>query len=121
MDDTIKQQLSAAREVMAVLRPAFDAGVAALAHACASDGRLVNRLLDAQQVASFELAWAGAELLAVETSVAAVMPDSAQLQTQLAMVFAVESVISVFDRLETVYAESSLDPAPLRAVRDGVA
>lgn len=118
MDDTIKRQLAAAREVLAVLRPAFNAGVAALARACASDGRLVNRLLDAQQVASFEMAWAGAELLAAETSVAAVTPDAAPLQAQLALVFAVEAVISVIDRLETVYAESALDTAPLRAVRD---
>ena len=64
MDDTIKRQPEAAREVLAALRPVFDDAVDALAHACASEGRLVNRLLDAQQVASFEMAWAGAELLA---------------------------------------------------------
>jgi (2S)-methylsuccinyl-CoA dehydrogenase len=121
MDDTIKRQLEAAREVLAALRPLFDSGVAALAAACASDGRLVNRLLDEQQVASFEMAWAGAELLAAETSVAAVTPDSPALQAQLALVFTVDAVISVIDRLETVYAEAGLDCAPLRVERDSAA
>ena len=121
MDDTIKRQLATAREVLAALRPIFDAGVAALARACASEGRLVNRLLDVQQVASFEMAWAGAELLAAETSVAAVTPGSPVLQAQLALVFTVDAVISVFERLETVYAEAGLDAAALRMVRDSAA
>jgi (2S)-methylsuccinyl-CoA dehydrogenase len=121
MDDTIKQQLQAAREVLGALRPVFDAGVAALGRACASEGRLVTRLLDAQQVASFEMAWAGAELLAAEASVAAVAPDSPVLQAQLTLVFTVDAVISVIDRLETVYAEAGLDAAALRGVRDSAA
>ncbi|MGE0330327.1 MAG: acyl-CoA dehydrogenase family protein [Ramlibacter sp.] len=121
MDDTIKQQLHAAREVLAALRPVFDAGVAALAQACASQGRLVSRLLDEKQVASFELAWAGAELLAAETSVAAVTPGSPVLQAQLALVFTVDAVISVIDRLETVCAEAGLDAVALRGVRDSAA
>ncbi len=121
MNDTIKQQMQAAREVLSALRPVFDVGVSALARACASEGRLVNRLLDEQQVASFEMAWAGAELLAAEVSVAAVAPDSPVLQVQLALVFTVDAVISVIDRLETVYAEAGLDAAALRGVRDSAA
>lgn len=121
MDDTMERQLTAARDVLALLRPALDAGVSALARACARDGRLDNRLLDAQQVASFEMAWAGAELLAAETSVAALKPTAAPLQAQLALVFTVDVVVSVLDRLETVYAEAGLDNAPLRSVRDGAA
>ena len=121
MDDTIKQQLLLAREVLSAMRPLFDAGVAALAHACASQGRLVNRLLDEKQVASFEMAWAGAELLAAETSVAAVKPGSPVLQAQLALVFTVDAVISVIDRLDTVYTEAGLDAAALRGLRDSEA
>jgi len=121
MDDTIKQQLLLAREVVLAMRPVFDAGVAALAHTCASQGRLVNRLLDEKQVASFEMAWAGAELLAAETSVAAVKPGSPVLQSQLALVFTVDAVISVIDRLDTVYTEAGLDAAALRGLRDSEA
>lgn len=121
MDDSIKRQLPAAREVLAALRPVFNDAVAALARACAPEGRLVSRLLDDKQVASFEMAWAGAELLAAETSVAAVTPDSPALQAQLALVFTVDAVISVIERLETVHAEAVLDAAALRAVRDSSA
>jgi hypothetical protein len=80
MNDTIKQQMQAAREVLSALRPVFDVGVSALARACASEGRLVNRLLDEQQVASFEMAWAGAELLAAEVSVAVASNFTAPMQ-----------------------------------------
>ncbi|MGE0097187.1 MAG: acyl-CoA dehydrogenase family protein [Hydrogenophaga sp.] len=121
MNDTMERQLGAAREVLATLRPALDAGVQALAQTCARDGRLDNRLLDTRQVACFEMAWAGAELLAAETSVAALTPAAARLQAQLALVFTVEAVGSVLERLETVYAEAGLDAEPLRAVRDGAA
>lgn len=121
MDDTINRQLAAAGEVLDALRPVFDDAVAALARACASQGRLVNDLLDKKQVASFEMAWAGAELLAAQTSVAALGPASPTLQAQLALVFTVDAVISVIERLETVCAEAGLDPAALRAVRDSAA
>lgn len=113
-----------ARTLLAALRPAFDAGVRALAQACARHGRLDNPLLDAQQVASFELAWAGAELLAAETSVAALTPAltpasaaSGPLQARLALLFTADAAASVLDRLDLVYAEAGLDAAPLQALR----
>lgn len=121
MNEAIQQQLGLARQVLAVLRPAFDAGVAALARRCAPEGRLANRALDAQQVASFEMAWAGADLLAAETGVGVVGPDTAPLDAQLALVFTVDAVVAVLERLDTVYAEAQLDVAPLRALRDAPA
>lgn len=121
MDDTMQRHLGMAREVLAGLRDAFDAGVAALARACADDGKLSGRKLDAQQVASFEMAWAGAELLAAETSVAAVAIGAAALQGQLALIFTVDAVVSVLDKLETVYAEAGLDAGSLRRLRDSTA
>jgi (2S)-methylsuccinyl-CoA dehydrogenase len=99
------------------LRAAFDAGAAALARACCAAGRLVNTRLDEQQVACFELAWAAADLLAAETSVQALAPTSSALQARLALVFAVDAVVSVLDKLETVYLETGLDTAPLHALR----
>ncbi len=106
-----------ARTLLAALRPAFDAGVRALALACTRNGRLDNRLLDAQQVASFELAWAGAELLAAETSVAALTPACDPLQAQLALLFTADAAVSVLDKLDLVYAEAGLDTAPLQGLR----
>lgn len=121
MDDTLQHHLTLARCVLEGARAAFDAGVAGLARACSRDGRLSNRKLDEQQVASFELAWAGAELLAAETDVAAVTGETAAPQARLALVFAVEAVASVLERLETVYAEALLDAAPLAVLRSSAA
>jgi (2S)-methylsuccinyl-CoA dehydrogenase len=118
MDDLRLQQAKRASAVLGRLRAVLDAGTAALAEACTSGGKLDNRKLDAQQLASFELAWAAAELRAAETGVAALKPDSDPLQTQLALIFSVDAVVSVLDKLEVVYAECGLDGAPMRAVRD---
>jgi len=117
MDDSLQQQAGAARLVLPGLRAAFDAGAAALARACCAAGRLDNARLDEQQVASFELAWAAADLLAAETSVQALAPTSSALQARLALVFAVDAVVSVLDKLETVYLETGLETAPLHALR----
>lgn len=117
MGDAMQQQVRLAGEVLAKVRVAFDAGVAALAQLCLDNGRLSAARLDAQQVAGFEMAWGGAELLAAETSVAALAPPAGRLQVQLALVFAADAVIAVLDRLDVIYAESGLDPAPLHALR----
>ena len=115
-------RLEPAAGVLRRLRAALEAGVQALARTCARSGRLDAHALDAQQVASFELAWAAAELLAAETGLAAACtPDGAQddpLRTPLALLYTVEAVVSVLERLETVYAESGLETAALRALRD---
>ena len=121
MDDTLQHHLALARRVLEGTRSAFDSGVAGLASTCSRDGHLSNRKLDEQQVASFELAWAGAELLAAEIDVAAVTGETASQQARLALVFAVEAVASVLERLETVYAEALLDAAPLAALRGSAA
>lgn len=117
MDEALQYGTAHARILLAALRPVFDAGVRALAQACSREGRLDNRLLDAQQVASFELAWAGADLLAAETSVAALTPGSDSLQTQLALLFTADAAPAVLDKLDVVYAEAGLDAAPLAALR----
>ena len=117
MDD-MTRQVQAAGELLAALRNAFDAGTQALAHRCGEGGKLSNRLLDEHQIASFELAWAAADLLAAQTSIAALSDGHDELQVRLALVFAVDAVSSVLDKLETVYIEAGLDAAALRVVRD---
>ncbi|WBY03057.1 acyl-CoA dehydrogenase family protein [Ramlibacter tataouinensis] len=117
MDDSMQQQVRLAGEVLARMRQAFDAAVAALAQGCLDNGRLDAARLDARQVAAFEMAWGGAELLAAETSVAALTAQAEPLQGQLALVFAVDAVVAVLDRLDVMYAEAGLDLAPLHALR----
>ncbi|OJU90231.1 MAG: acyl-CoA dehydrogenase [Burkholderiales bacterium 66-5] len=111
------EHLHSAATVLARLRLLFDAGVQALARSCMEDGRLSARRLDEHQVASFELAWAGAELLAAETAIGALTPASAPMQAQLALVFAADAVVALLDRLDMVYAETGLDPAEVDHLR----
>lgn len=117
MDIQISEQIKAAGALLARLRIVFDAAVHALGQRCAEDGRLSNRLLDAQQLASFEMAWAGAELLAAETAIAAFTPAGGALDARLALIFTVDAVIAIFDRLDVIHAEAGLDPAVVGELR----
>ena len=108
--------LATARRQLARLRPLFDQGVTALAVACSAGGRLQAAALDERQVASFELAWASADLLAAETTVAALDPESSALDLRLALIFSVDAIAAVLPRLETLYLELQLDLAPLQAL-----
>jgi len=114
--------LGLAQGVLRRLRSTLDDGVHALARQCSPAGRLDADLLDARQVASFELAWAAAELLAAETAVRTAghgpgAHDDA-LRVPLALLYTLEAVASVLERLETVYAEAELGTQTLRALRD---
>lgn len=111
------ESLESAAIVLAQLRSLFDASTRALAQDCLEDGRLSTRRLDARQVVSFEMAWAGAELLAAETAVAALTPVSNPLDMQLALVFTVDAVVALLDRLDVIYAEAGLDPAGVDQLR----
>jgi (2S)-methylsuccinyl-CoA dehydrogenase len=118
-DDTRPAAVQAARQLLAGVREAFDAGTLALARQCAPGGKLDARRLDAQQVAGFELAWAGAELLASETALDDVAGEGSALETSLALLFTADAVGPVLDKLETVYLEAGLPLEPLRALRSG--
>ena len=109
MSSGYMEQLQNAAAVLTRLRALFEAGVQTLGQSCMEDGRLSARRLDARQVASFEMAWAGAELLAAETSIGAITPAATPIDAQLALVFVADAVVALLDRLDVVYAEAGLD------------
>ncbi|MCE3273618.1 MAG: acyl-CoA dehydrogenase [Ramlibacter sp.] len=117
MEPTLQQQLAAAGRCLTALRRAFDDAALALARRCAPAGRLDNARLDAEQVASFELAWAAADLLAAENAVASLRPGSAEVDARLALLFSAEAGASVLARMETLFAELGLAPDALDALR----
>lgn len=117
MAEPMQQQLADATAVLARVRILFDASVLALAQRCQDGARLNARRLDEHQVASFEMAWAGAELLAAETAIAALTPASAPLDARLALVFTVDAVVALLDRLDVMLAEAGQDPAAVDALR----
>jgi len=118
MNPTPQDPIATARSFLARLRTAFDAATLALAQRCSAQGRLNGRKLDAEQVASFELAWAAADLLAAETGVANLRPEGSDLDRRLALLFAVEAGGAVLARLDTLHLELGLPRDGLRALRD---
>jgi (2S)-methylsuccinyl-CoA dehydrogenase len=104
---TATLQTSATR-LLGQLRGALDVATAALAQRCAPKGRLDAKQLDVEQVPSFELAWANAELLAAERALQALDARTGELDRRLVLVFAVEAITLVRDRCEALYAELDL-------------
>ena len=106
-----------ARQALAETQAAFDTATLAVARRCRGDGDGLDAdRLDAAQIASYELAWASADLLAAHTVLQSLAPESAALDCALALVFAADAVAAVLARLEPVYGDEALDPAPLRAI-----
>ena len=114
--DAIRAQVPAMRRVLQSLREAFDAATAALARDCVVDGRLDPAAMDRHQVAAFELAWAGADLLAAETFIAGLEVDAPSLRIALSLIHGVEAAGDVHSRLQSLFLETGLDAARLHAI-----
>lgn len=113
----MQETFNSARKVLQALRTAFDAGARALAQRCAENGRLSGARLDAAQVASFDLAWAAADLLAAEAALDRVRAAATQLDARLALLFAADASLAVLEKLEAIYLELALDAQALDAIR----
>ena len=98
------------------LRNVLAVATSALAQRCTENGTLSSAQLDAQQVSSFELAWANAELLAAERAVAVLGEQSSELEQRLAMVFVAEALTLIRDRLESILLDLNLPDDKLSAV-----
>lgn len=119
MPDPMKSRpVEDARQVLSGLRTALTSATAALAQRCVANGRLSSRLLDAAQVPSFELAWAAAELLAAETSLAQPRVEDSELDARLALLFAADAAVSVLGRLEALHLDLDLPVQDLRRLRE---
>ncbi len=117
MMEPMQHLIADASTVLGRVRALFDQGVLALGQRCAEGGRLNAQRLDEQQVASFEMAWAGAELLAAETAIAALTPDGDALDARLALLFTADAVVALLDRLDVMLTEAEQDPAAVDALR----
>lgn len=102
--------LQSAKQILASLREAFSEATKVLASRC-QRGALDAALLDDNQIPSYELALASADLLAAETFV----EDPGNEET-LALIFACEAVQALLDRLGGLYLELDLDPEILQSV-----
>ncbi len=105
--------LSSLTFALSTLRGLFNQAVTELANQCAINAKVSGQKLDEYQIACFEIAWAGAELLAAETYVN--IPSSSEdLDKRLAELFAVDAIIAIVPRLEVVYLELGLSLEPLQ-------
>ena len=98
------------------VRSTFEQATAALARACARNGQLDAARLDQHQVASYELAWVSADLLAADTQLATLGGAGTEVDRRLALVFAVDAITASLARLEMLQLELGLAPAPLQAL-----
>src|ERR1700683_4546696 len=106
-----------ASQLLGQIRASMDLATRALAHRCVLNGKLDTATLDAQQIPSFELAWASAELLAAENALAtAAAGGVGELDNTLFLVFAAETISLVRSRLELINVE--LDLPELRIDHD---
>jgi (2S)-methylsuccinyl-CoA dehydrogenase len=117
-DDAAGLLPTLAQTLLARMRDAFDVALVRVAHACAVDGRLDAQRLEAKQWVCYELALASADLLAAETATADLAASSA-LDAGLALAFATDAIGAVLGRLDGVFPEAGLDPAPLHAIAAG--
>ena len=101
--------------ILGRLRQLFEQAVSAAAAACATDGKLDAARLDRYQFASYEIAWAAADLLAAETLVAD-NGELSELDHGLALLFVAEAIGAVLGRLETIFLETNLDLGELHAL-----
>lgn len=107
---------SALASLLASLQRVRGGLAAALARSCAKGGRLDAQLLDQQQVATFELAWASAELLAAERAMASLGEEGSATDRALVPVFVLEAIDQVRIRLERIAAGLDLDDSLLAVV-----
>jgi (2S)-methylsuccinyl-CoA dehydrogenase len=98
--------------MLLALRAAFSTHVQALARHCSVDGVLIAALLDRSQVPSYELAVAGAELLAAETVLRELSPTSTELAVRLALTYGAEACRSIEERLRRVALDVQAELAP---------
>lgn len=108
-----------ASTVLVSLRQSFDRITLALARSCARGSALDAKRLDEEQVPSYELALASAELLAAETVLAQLSPTISELDLRLALTCITDAIIAVADRLQTVALDLDIDSAPLQSLLAG--
>jgi (2S)-methylsuccinyl-CoA dehydrogenase len=99
------------------LRAVFASQTLTLAQSCTVEGALNGNRLDREQLASYELAFAGAELLASETLLTHLSPASSELSLRLALTYVAEALRSITDRLQQVALDLDWDTAPLDTLR----
>jgi (2S)-methylsuccinyl-CoA dehydrogenase len=109
---------AAAQSLLAHLRLVFESAVAAMAKRCTRDGKLDPARLDQHQWICYELALGDADLVAATSAVEATA-GVAGLDAELALVFAVDAIVSMLSRLQGIYLALDLDDTRVYQIVNG--
>lgn len=91
-----------ARHCVSALRRSLDCVTGSLARVCQSAEGGLSAGLDARQVAAFELAWASADTLAAEATLASVNPARGAFETALGLLYATDAIVATMERLDAI-------------------
>ena len=109
---------SLAQTLLERIQAHFDTAARAVAQRCARDGKLDAKLLDEHQWISYELALAGADLLAAKTAIGE-SANASDIDAALALAFTADAVGNTLGRLEGIYLECGLEAGELHALAGG--
>lgn len=114
MNDTANTE--SALRLIHMLRRCLEHVTSILAQRCTKSFKLDAALLDAQQVPSFDVAWASAELFCAECALGALPQQLNDLDRRLTVIYATDAITLVRDRLEALAAELDMDEGTITAV-----
>ncbi|CAG9266052.1 Acyl-CoA dehydrogenase [Paraburkholderia unamae] len=114
LDQSLPETFTLANAELGRVRWLLDEAVLAVVRSCCIAGELDTQRLDEYQPASYEIAFASAELLAAETTCAP-QANATELDARLSLAFAAEAIGSVLSRLDTLYVDLGIPPTDLHA------
>jgi (2S)-methylsuccinyl-CoA dehydrogenase len=120
----VTHSLQLAQSVLPRVKERLDAATSSISERCACGGKLNGTLMDQWQVPCFELAWAAAEFLAMQTYVANIAEQTRGIEVSsdqafnesLCFAFVTETLVSVISRLELIAIDLDEDLALVRAL-----
>ncbi|MDI3258159.1 MAG: acyl-CoA dehydrogenase family protein [Sinobacteraceae bacterium] len=101
------------------LRQQLDAVTRVLAQTCTVAGALDAVRLDQEQLPSYDLALASAELLAAETALQQTAASAMPVERRLALTSAADAILVVVDKLQNIAANLDIDTAEINALAVG--
>lgn len=110
---------SQASSVLGRLRQQLDAVTRVLAQTCTVAGALDAVRLDQEQLPSYDLALASAELLAAETALQQTAASAMPVERRLALTSAADAILVVVDKLQNIAANLDIDTAEINALAVG--
>lgn len=107
-DYSVAELFGFANSSLRQIQALFEKACKGLADSCSKDNKLNSILLDAHQVASYELALVNAELIAATTVLQQTEGSTRELDKELALHYAAEAIQSIKGRFEPLLTEFAL-------------